>query len=159
MTAAKASPPTVSSPPYTANQGVPITFLAPATDPDNDIDKIFWSLDNDDLFNDANDVPRAFSQAGTFNVLVRANDTNGLIDTVPVQVTILDVTPPTAAITYSTPGPYKSGNIVTITATFNEPVKDSPIPRILISGANTLASTDMTKTSSSLHLLSYHICR
>ncbi len=66
----------------------------------------------------------------------------------------IDNTPPTAAITYSTPGPYKSGDIVTITATFNEPVKDSPIPQISISGANTLAAANMVKTSSTVYTYS-----
>ena len=62
-----------------------------------------------------------------------------------------DNTNPTAAITYSTPGPYKSGDTVTITATFNEPVKDSPLPQLSISGANTLAAVDMAKTSTTVY--------
>ena len=59
-----------------------------------------------------------------------------------------DTTAPTAAITYSPAGPYKSGPVVTITATFSEAMADTPKPQIAISGANTLASTNMTKTDS-----------
>src|SRR5205823_4763486 len=54
----------------------------------------------------------------------------------------------TAAISYSAAGPYKSGAIVTITATFSEPMALSPVPRIAISGANTLAATNMTRVDS-----------
>jgi hypothetical protein len=68
-----------------------------------------------------------------------------------------DSTRPTAAITYSPSGPYKSGDSVTITATFSEPVEDSPIPEISISGANTLSSTDMTKSSSTVYTYSYTV--
>src|SRR5439155_18272977 len=45
---------------------------------------------------------------------------------------LVDTTPPTAALTYS-PRAGKSGSLVTITATFNEPMADSPIPTIAIS--------------------------
>ncbi len=68
-----------------------------------------------------------------------------------------DNTAPTAAITYSTPGPYKSGSTITITATFSEAVTDSPVPQIAISGANTLSASDMTKVSSTVYTYSYTI--
>ena len=55
---------------------------------------------------------------------------------------------PTAAITYSPTGPVKAGTSLTITATFSEPMADSPVVKIAISGANTLAATNMTKTDS-----------
>ncbi len=58
---------------------------------------------------------------------------------------------PTVAITYSVTGPYNEGKVVTIRATFSEAVKDSPIPKISISGANTLAATNMTKTSTTVY--------
>ena len=57
-----------------------------------------------------------------------------------------DTVAPTAAITYYTSDPVKSGASLTITATFNESMADSPAPKIAISGANTLSATDMTKT-------------
>ena len=70
-----------------------------------------------------------------------------------------DSTRPTVAITYSTPGPYKSGDSVTITATFSEAVKDSPIPEISISlgGSTILSSTDMTKSSGTVYTYSYTV--
>jgi hypothetical protein len=58
----------------------------------------------------------------------------------------VDNTPPTADITYSTSNPVKSGASLTITATFNESMANSPVPQISISGGNTLSATNMTKT-------------
>ena len=52
---------------------------------------------------------------------------------------------PTAAITYDPAGPYSSGTEVTITAIFNEPMGTSPLAKIALSGANTLAATNMTQ--------------
>ncbi len=69
----------------------------------------------------------------------------------------IDRTAPTAAITYSPAGPYKSGTVVTITATFSEVMNDSPVPRIAISGANTLAATNMTKTSTTVYRYTYTV--
>jgi hypothetical protein len=53
---------------------------------------------------------------------------------------------PTAVITYSPNSAVKNGETLIITATFNEVMADSPVPKISISGSNTLAATDMTKT-------------
>ena len=50
-----------------------------------------------------------------------------------------------AIISYSPSGPYKAGDLVTITATFNDLVADAPVPQIALAGANTLAATNMTK--------------
>src|SRR5205823_6254456 len=58
---------------------------------------------------------------------------------------LVDTTAPTAAITYAPTGPVKSGTSLVITATFNKPMADSPVVKIAISGANTLAATNMTK--------------
>ena len=60
----------------------------------------------------------------------------------------VDNTAPTAAITYSQTGPVNAGTSLVITATFNEPIADSPVMKIAISGANTLAATNMTKVDS-----------
>jgi hypothetical protein len=67
----------------------------------------------------------------------------------------IDTTAPTAAITYSVAGPYKSGALVTITATFSEVMATSPIPKISISGANTLLATNMTQSSSTVYTYAY----
>ncbi|MFA6423509.1 MAG: Ig-like domain-containing protein [Patescibacteria group bacterium] len=65
---------------------------------------------------------------------------------------IIDITPPTAAITYSDADRIvKAGDVLTITATFNEPMADSPVVKIAISGANTQAATVMTKSSSTVY--------
>jgi hypothetical protein len=54
---------------------------------------------------------------------------------------IYDVTPPTAAITYSTASPYKNGDIVIITATFSEPMSVSLSPNIAITGTGTVVDS------------------
>jgi hypothetical protein len=67
---------------------------------------------------------------------------------------------PTAAITYSSSGPYTSGQVVTITATFSEPIADSPVPEITITGSgglSTIASTDMTKSSTTVYTYTYSV--
>ncbi|MCK5711582.1 MAG: hypothetical protein KAI25_02590, partial [Hyphomicrobiaceae bacterium] len=64
----------------------------------------------------------------------------------------VDNTAPTAAITYSdADGIVKDGDSLTITATFNEDMADAPALQIEISGANTLAATEMTKTSATVY--------
>ncbi|RKY31297.1 MAG: hypothetical protein DRP74_05220, partial [Candidatus Omnitrophota bacterium] len=63
-----------------------------------------------------------------------------------------DTTAPTAAITYSdADGIVKFGDSLTITATFNEDMVESPVPKIAISGANSLSATGMTKTYATLY--------
>ena len=68
-------------------------------------------------------------------------------DATGVTISAWDTTVPTAAITYSESGPYKTDDAITITATFNEDMADSPAPKIAISGSNTLEATDMTWVS------------
>jgi len=68
-----------------------------------------------------------------------------------------DTTSPTVDITYSLPSPYKTGTAVIITSTFDEPIADSPIPQISISGANTLANTNMTKTSATVYTYTHTV--
>ena len=81
--------------------------------------------------------------------LITATPTSGATFTV-------DNTAPTAAITYSITGhAVKSGNTQVITATFSEAMKDSPIPQISISGANTVAATNMTKVDTTHYTYSY----
>jgi hypothetical protein len=62
----------------------------------------------------------------------------------------------TAAITYSPAGQYyKSGALVTITASFTNDMADSPVVQIAISGANALAPTNMTKSSAKVYTYAY----
>lgn len=94
-----------------------------------------------------------FSGAGTRTAYAWAKDAGGNVSPSSSATTLitLDTTPPTAAITYSTQGPYKTDTVVTITATFSEPMADTPLPKIAISGANTLTATDMTKNSTTVY--------
>src|SRR5439155_1737182 len=57
----------------------------------------------------------------------------------------VDNTAPTAAITYSPSGPVKLGTTLTLTATFNEAMADTPAPQFSVSGGNTAPATAMTK--------------
>ena len=67
------------------------------------------------------------------------------------RTVLVDTVKPTAAITYSTPGPYRNGTLVTITATFSEPMADAPVPKITIAGVNNLVAVDMTKSSTTVY--------
>src|SRR5204862_8064290 len=58
---------------------------------------------------------------------------------------------------YSPAGPVKSGTSLTITAAFSEPMADSPVVRIGVSGANTVAATNMTKVDSTHYTFTYTV--
>jgi hypothetical protein len=49
----------------------------------------------------------------------------------------------------------KAGDSIVISANFNEPILDSPIPKISITGSNTLEATVMTKVSNILYTYTY----
>ncbi|MBI2919340.1 MAG: hypothetical protein HYY01_15305, partial [Chloroflexi bacterium] len=74
-----------------------------------------------------------------------------------LNLALPDTTPPTAAITYSAAGPYKSGAAVTITATFSEAMADTPVTQIAISGANTLAAANMTQVDTTHYTYAYTV--
>src|SRR5829696_6981535 len=82
---------------------------------------------------------------GTYTIQARATDKVGNTLTGSAVTFVLDKTQPTAAITYSPSSTAEQGSSLTITATFTEAMAASPAPRIAISGANTLAPTDMTR--------------
>jgi len=63
----------------------------------------------------------------------------------------------TAAISYSQAGPYKAGDLITITASFSHPLADEPAPQIALDGANTLAATNMTKVDTSHYSYLYTV--
>ncbi len=54
---------------------------------------------------------------------------------------VIKPVPTSASLAYSPTGPYQSGTLVTVTATFNDLVADAPVPQITINGN----SFDMTK--------------
>jgi YDG domain/Bacterial Ig-like domain (group 3)/MBG domain (YGX type)/Kelch motif len=94
-------------------------------------------------------LPTWSSQAdGTYIVAAKATDKAGNTFTGSASSFTLDRTAPTAAISYAPTGAVKQGTSLTITATFSEPMADSPAVKIAISGANTLAATGMTKVDS-----------
>lgn len=73
-------------------------------------------------------------------------------------VIIQDITPPTAAITYSdADGNVRYGEDLIITATFSEPMANSPVPQIILSGANTLAAANMTKVSETVYTYTHSV--
>ena len=86
-------------------------------------------------------------------------DAAGNYSSASTAVLTVDDTAPTAAITYSSAGPYKNGDTVTITATFNEDMKDSPVPQIAIagSGISSVSATNMTKSSATVYTYSYAV--
>jgi hypothetical protein len=81
------------------------------------------------------------------------SDVPGNVNTAAQQFSwIHDVTPPAAAITYSDTSPYKSGDIVVVTATFNEIMNVDLVPTIAITGVGTVVDnvvSSMISTPSS----------
>jgi len=88
-----------------------------------------------------------------YNSSVVSNISNG-------SITVVDNMPPTASITFSdADGIVKTNDILMITATFNEPVADAPIPQISLSGAANLVNTNMTKVSPTVYTFSYLVAK
>lgn len=67
---------------------------------------------------------------------------------------VTDGQAPSATLSYSK-NPARAGDTVTITATFNESMADSPVPSIALSGANTLAASGMTMTDDTHYAFPY----
>ena len=87
-----------------------------------------------------------------------------LITSIPTSgaTFIVANTAPTAAITYSSPGPYKKDGTnatIIITATFSKSMKDNPIPKLAITGKGipNVGAINMTKTSATVYTYSYTI--
>jgi hypothetical protein len=70
----------------------------------------------------------------------------------------IDTQRPTAAITYDDVNGYvRAGQTLRITANFSEAVADAPVMQLSLSGGNTLALTDMVKTTSTQYYYDYVI--
>ncbi len=96
---------------------------------------------------------------GTLTATVTQTDAAGNVGTGTLTAS-KDVVAPTAAITYSVAGPYKSGALVTITATFSEAMAIIPVPQISISGANYTGGNQYDQVwQHSLHLCLYRRSR
>ncbi|MCP3685051.1 MAG: hypothetical protein GY861_20510, partial [bacterium] len=113
-----------------------------------------YKLDNSDLTSGAtattslNYTPSAQSET-THTLYVQERDTAGNWSSSDSFAILIDTTDPTASVAYTVSGvvtAVKSGQTLRITATFNEVMRDSPVPKVAISGANTQSATDMTKT-------------
>jgi hypothetical protein len=99
---------------------------------------------------------------GTISLSTGTDLAGNLITTTPTNGAsfTVDNTQPTAAITYSSSSPYRENEVITITATFNEIMIDSPVPLITISGSGTLVGvTDqtMTKSSTTVYTFNYTV--
>jgi subtilisin family serine protease len=71
---------------------------------------------------------------------------------------IASLSGPISNIIYSLPNKLvKAGDLLTITANFNEPILDTPVMKIAINGSNTLAPTDMTKVSNTQYTYVYTV--
>ena len=97
-------------------------------------------------------VPSGSTYDGNANVTI--TDATDLAAPYTNTSLVIDTTPPTATLAY-TSGNAKAGVSQTITATFNEAVADSPVPQISISGANTVAATNMTKVDTTHYTYTY----
>jgi len=94
--------------------------------------------------------------SGTINTA--GGTASSLIFTPPNTTGILvDTTSPTAAISYSPTGPVRAGASLTITATFSEPLLDSPVVRLAISGSNTLSATNMVKSTTTVYTYNHTV--
>jgi tripartite motif-containing protein 71 len=95
--------------------------------------------------------------SNTATVTGDQTDSNSTNNSAAEDTTVSDSAHPTAAITYSVAGPYKSGTVVTITAIFDEVMADSPVVQLAISGSNTVAATNMVKTDSTHYYYGYTV--
>jgi len=73
-----------------------------------------------------------------------------------INATPLDTVYPTGEVTYAPSRPYRAGDVVTVTATFSEPMADAPVPSITLSGAAS-GTFAMTKVSSTVYTYSYTV--
>lgn len=69
----------------------------------------------------------------------------------------LDTVAPTAAVTYSTSTPIRAGEALTITATFNEAMDAGTNVQLALSGSNTVAATNMTRSSATVYTFAHTV--
>jgi hypothetical protein len=95
---------------------------------------------------------------GSFTLYLRDIDASGNIGTDRETGIIKDTTSPTVAITYSDADALvKADDSLTITATFNENMADSPLPKIAINGSETITATDMTKVGATVYTYTHTV--
>ena len=109
-----------------------------------------------ELFKSTDNKSTWINQNGTVNTTSNMVSLSG-ISAFSSYTLIEDTQLPSASITYSPTGPYHTGDNITLTATFLEDMKDAPVPQIGISGSNTLAATNMVKSSSKVYTYSHTV--
>ncbi|MFZ2448286.1 MAG: Ig-like domain-containing protein [Syntrophobacteraceae bacterium] len=70
---------------------------------------------------------------------------------------VIDTTAPTALVSYKPAGPFKTGDVVAITARLSEPMANAPVAQLAISGGNTLGATDMIRADSTHYTYSHTV--
>ena len=141
-----------------------ITVSGNAWDVDSGINRVLISLDGQSQIQASGKTSWIWTfvglSEGNHSLDITAYNGDGLStssSTIIFTVLASDVTSPTAAITYTPSGPYKSGDTITITATFSESINTSPIPQISISGSNVVSTTNMARTSDVTYTYSHTI--
>ena len=85
-------------------------------------------------------------------------DAAGNVSAPSTATLTVDAAPPTAAITYSdADGIVKVGDSLIITATFSEPLADSPVVKMALSGSTTLVATNMTKSDTTHYTYTHSV--
>jgi hypothetical protein len=87
------------------------------------------------------------STNGTYLIKARQTDTSNNVWT---DSATLSATLDTVASTYSVNHAVNAGDTETITATFSEPIADTPVSKISLWGQNILSATKMTKASTTV---------
>ena len=90
-----------------------------------------------------------------FDTTVSSSD--GFISRISSDLLAPDTTAPTVTVSFSPSRLVQTGDVVLITAIFDEPIADSPVPTISISGSNTLSTTAMTKVSDTEYTYSHTV--
>jgi hypothetical protein len=107
--------------PYSTTEGSSITLDASrSTDPDNNIVRYEWDLDNDGQFDDATGVRPAFMAPdnGVFTVGVRVTDAGGLSSVATAAVTVRNSPPTITSFTINSP--VRVGTVVNARAVFRD---------------------------------------
>ena len=105
-------------------------------------------------------TPTADTEDASNVLTLSANYTDLAVNAGPSDTTSnyeVETSLPTADITYNSISPYKSGETIIITATFNEALLDSPVPQIDVnsSGITSGNATSMTRTSTTTYTYNY----
>lgn len=144
-----------STPPSLSNSSS-ATFNFHGTDAVSGIDYLECELDGGEFGPCESPVTLTGLSDGSHTFQVRAMNLAGLLESTASYTWTIDTSPPNAAISYSK-DPVKSGDSLTITATFNKAMADSPPTKIAISGGNTVSATSMAKTDATHYFYTYTV--